>query len=198
MVLGRPECLFLTKQGFLALGVNEWSLPGHQSSGRMTDAVGRSSFSLSSYGFVGVPARNAPACTGFLPTRPGVPLCSLFGALVVGSDSRIDSEAGAAMLHGLSGGEDLCEVEVVRKGEGAGFEPMTCSGGVLCFRARRRCCTEAMSEVGCNSSPGLFGSLLFITSFSVNNVYSLISALQWYSDAQNLEYSSTTSSSVVL
>jgi hypothetical protein len=51
--------LFLAKQGFLALGVNEWSLPGHQSSGRMTDAVGRSSFSLSSYGFVGVPARNA-------------------------------------------------------------------------------------------------------------------------------------------
>ena len=44
-----------------------------------------------------------------------------------------------------------------------------------------------MSEVGCNSSPGLFGSLLFITSFSVNNVYSLISALQWYSDAQNLQ-----------
>ena len=48
------------EQGFLALGVNEWSLPGHRSSGRMTDAVGRrSSFSLSSYGFVGVPARNA-------------------------------------------------------------------------------------------------------------------------------------------
>ena len=45
--------------GFLALGLNEWSLPGHRSSGRMTDAVGRSSFSLSSYGFVGVPAQNA-------------------------------------------------------------------------------------------------------------------------------------------
>ena len=91
------------------------------------------------------------------------------------------------------GGEDLCEVEVVRKGEGAGFEPMTHSGGVLCFRARRRCCTEAMSEVGCNSSPGLFGSLLFITSFSVNNVrvYSLISALQWYSDAQNHSFKTT-------
>ena len=53
------------------------------------DAVGRRSFSLSSYGFVSVPARNAPACTGFLPTRPGVPLCSLFGSLVlVGPDSR--------------------------------------------------------------------------------------------------------------
>ena len=56
--------MFLAKQGFLALGVlvNEWSLPGHRSSGRMTDAVGRSSFSLSSYqsyGFVSVPARNA-------------------------------------------------------------------------------------------------------------------------------------------
>eukprot|EP01044_Picomonas_judraskeda_P013649 COSAG03_NODE_2083_length_3148_cov_2.934405_6_plen_83_part_01 len=63
-----------------------------------------------------------------------------------------------------SGGEDLYKVEVVRKGEGAGFEPMTRSGGVLCFRASRRCCTEAVSEVGCNSSPGLFGSLLFITS----------------------------------
>ena len=59
MQLVPVECLFLAKQGFLALGVNEWSLPGHRSSGRMTDAVGRSSFSLSSYGFVGVPARNA-------------------------------------------------------------------------------------------------------------------------------------------
>ena len=44
----------------MALGLNEWSLPGHQSSDRMSVAVGRGSFVfLSSYGFVGVPARNA-------------------------------------------------------------------------------------------------------------------------------------------
>jgi len=52
-------------------------------------------------------------------------------------------------------------VKIVRKGVGAGFEPMTCSGGVLRFRASRQCCTEAMSEVSFNSSPRLFGSLLF-------------------------------------
>ena len=65
-------------------------------------------------------------------------------------------------------------VKIVRKGEGAGFEPMTCSGGVLRFRASRQCCTEAMSEVSFNSSPRLFGSLLFITWFGVGNVCSLI------------------------
>ena len=46
------------------------------------------------------------------------------------------------------------------EGGGAGFEPMTCSGGVLRFRASRQYCTEAMSEVGCNSSPILLGKLL--------------------------------------
>ena len=46
----------------------------------------------------------------------------------------------------------LC-IEVVWKGGGAGFEPMTCSVEVLRFRASHQCCTEAMSEVGCNSSP---------------------------------------------
>jgi hypothetical protein len=70
----------------------------------------------------------------------------------------------------------LCIVKIVRKGVGAGFEPMTCSGGVLRFRARCQCCTEAMSEVSFNSSPRLlaFGSLLFITWFGVGNVCSLI------------------------
>ena len=66
---------------------------------------------------------------------------------------------------------------------GAGFEPMTCSGGVLRFRARCQYCTEAKSEVICNPSPELFGSLLFTTMFGVDNVYSLITALRWYSDA---------------
>eukprot|EP01043_Picozoa_sp_COSAG02_P006791 COSAG02_NODE_197_length_29578_cov_9.718647_11_plen_141_part_00 len=64
----------------------------------------------------------------------------------------------------------LCEVEIVRKGGGAGFEPMTCSGGVLRFRARCQYCTEAKSEVICNPSPELFGSLLFTTKFGVDNV----------------------------
>ena len=73
-------------------------------------------------------------------------------------------------------------VKIVRKGEGAGFEPMTCSGGALCLRASHQSCTEAKSEVSRNSSPRLFGSVLFSTSFGVDNVlvYSLISALQWY------------------
>ena len=53
--------------------------------------------------------------------------------------------------------------EVVWKGGGAGFEPMTCSVEVLRFRASHQCCTEAMSEVGCNSSPILLGKLLDIT-----------------------------------
>ena len=55
----------------------------------------------------------------------------------------------------------LC-IEVVWKGGGAGFEPMTCSVEVLRFRASHQCCTEAMSEVGCNSSPILLGKLLDI------------------------------------
>lgn len=71
----------------------------------------------------------------------------------------------------------LCEVEIVRKGGGAGFEPMACSGGVLRFRARCQYCTEAKSEVNFNPSPELFGSLLFTTKFGVHNVYSLITAL---------------------
>ena len=53
-------------------------------------------------------------------------------------------------------------IEVVWKGGGAGFEPMTCSVEVLRFRASHQCCTEAMSEVGCNSSPILLGKLLDI------------------------------------
>ena len=65
-------------------------------------------------------------------------------------------------------------VKIVRKGVGAGFEPMTCSRGVLRFRASRQCCTEAMSEVSFNSSPRLFGSLLFYYLVGVGNVYSLI------------------------
>eukprot|EP01048_Picozoa_sp_COSAG05_P016217 COSAG05_NODE_2061_length_3624_cov_5.109787_2_plen_220_part_00 len=56
----------------------------------------------------------------------------------------------------------LCR-EVVWKGGGAGFEPMTCSVEVLRFRASHQCCTEATSEVGCNSSPILLGKLLDIT-----------------------------------
>ena len=70
--------------------------------------------------------------------------------------------------------EVLYIVKIVRKGVGAGFEPMTCSGGVLRFRASRQCCTEAMSEVSFNSSPRLFGSLLFYYLVGVDNVYSLI------------------------
>jgi hypothetical protein len=46
-----------------------------------------------------------------------------------------------------------------RKGGGADFEPMTCSGGVLCYRASHLCCTEATSELNCNPSPRLFGSV---------------------------------------
>ena len=70
------------------------------------------------------------------------------------------------------------------EGGGAGFEPMTCSVEVLRFRASHQCCTEAMSEVGCNSSPILLGKLLdIIKSYCVSNEISLISALQWYSDA---------------
>ena len=65
-------------------------------------------------------------------------------------------------------------MKIVRKGVGAGFEPMTCSGGVLRFRASRQCCTEAMSEVSFNSSPRLFGSLLFYYLVGVDNVCSLI------------------------
>ena len=77
-------------------------------------------------------------------------------------------EPAVVMTIRWSGVEVLYIVEIVRKGEGAGFEPMTCSKGVLCFRARRQCCTEAMSKVSCNSSPELFGSLLFTTSFGVD------------------------------
>ena len=164
--------------------MNDSGLHGCIPSGQLPDAVDRS-LSLPRTGFVSVPARNAPACSGFLPTRPGVPLCSLFGSLVlVGPDSRFGfDEPAAVMTIRWSGVEVLYIVEIVRKGEGAGFEPMTCSKGVLCFRASRQCCTEAMSEVSCNSSPRLFGSLLSITSIGVDNVLSLISALQWYSDA---------------
>ena len=50
--VGKTEWLFQEKQGFLALGLNERSLPGHQSSDRMSGAVGRSFISLSSYGLV--------------------------------------------------------------------------------------------------------------------------------------------------
>ena len=70
--------------------------------------------------------------------------------------------------------EVLYIVKIVRKGVGAGFEPMTCSGGVLRFRASRQCCTEALSEVSFNSSPRLFGSLLFYYLIGVGNVCSLI------------------------
>ncbi len=81
--------------------------------------------------------------SGFLPTRPGVPLCSLFGSLVlVGPDSRFGfRRTRSRWKDRCRSGVCLCEVKIVRKGGGAGFEPMTCSGGVLRFRARCQSCT---------------------------------------------------------
>ena len=71
----------------------------------------------------------------------------------------------AVCQHGTIGVQELgirLDLTVVWKGGGAGFEPMTCSVEVLRFRASHQCCTEAMSEVGCNSSPILLGKLLDI------------------------------------
>ena len=81
-----------------------------------------------------------------LPCSLGPTRGLVFDEPAVGSSDRCRS------------GVVLYIVKIVRKGEGAGFEPMTCSGGVLRFRASRQCCTEAMSEVSFNSSPRLFGS----------------------------------------
>ena len=46
----------------------------------------------------------------------------------------------------------------------------------LCFRAGRRCCTEALSDVSINPSPTLLGKLLDITVYLCIYYISLISA----------------------
>ena len=136
-------------------------------------------------GLLVFPPGTLPPVQAFCPPDPAF-LCVL---CLVPSRSwgptrgLVFDEPAAGWRDGCRSGENLYIVKIVRKGGGAGFEPMTCSGGVLCFRAIRQCCTEAMSEVSCNSSPRLFGSVMFITSFGVNNVSSLVTALQWYSDA---------------
>ena len=151
--------MILSNQRFSALGMNMHvkSLGRSMALPACSAAVVRG-FPLSSYGSVSVPARNAPACSAFCPPFPAFLCCSVL-VLSYGSYSC----SGGVNLAGMwwrSVGV-LC-VEVVWKGGGAGFEPMACSVEVLRFRASHQCCTEAMSEVGCNSSPILLGKLLDI------------------------------------
>ena len=134
-----------------------------------------------------LPLGTLPPVQAFCPPVPAflcvlclVPSCS-WGP----TRGLVFDEPAAGGRDRCRSGVCLCEVEIVGKGGGAGFEPMTCSGGVLRFRARCQYCTEAKSEVISNPSPELFGSLLFTTKFGVDNVYSLITALRWYSERKS-------------
>ena len=116
-------------------------------------AVGRG-FPLSSYGFVSVPARNAPAQnaparSAFCPPFPAL-LCVLwlvssYGTNSVFGGSTFQEQWWRFNLYLISvsrlvgGGCWLRAYDVQRRG--------------LCIRASHQYCTEAMSEVGCNSSP---------------------------------------------
>ena len=174
--------MFPLKQGFSALGLNISDLLGRRTSGRcpghrlyrMQSDAGP--FPSPHTGLLVFPLGTLPPVQAFCPPVPAflcvlclVPSCSwgptrglVFDEPAVGSSDRCRS------------GVVLYIVKIVRKGVGAGFEPMTCNRGVLRFRASRQCCTEAMSEVSFNSSPRLFGSLLFYYLVGVGNVCSLI------------------------
>ena len=177
------KCLFLSKQGFLALGEDYLELLGRQSSGRFYRCRMQSAaapFLSPRTGLLVFPLGTLPPVQAFCPPVPAflcvlclVPSCS-WGP----TRGLVFDEPAAGGRDRCRSGVCLCEVEIVGKGGGAGFEPMTCSGGVLRFRARCQYCTEAKSEVICNPSPELFGSLLFTTKFGVDNVYSLITALR--------------------
>jgi hypothetical protein len=125
----------------------------------------------SSYGFVGVPARNAPACSAFCPPFPAF-LCVLWLVLSL----RTGSICG-----GKSAGSVVEVIYFVKRN--SGVEGWGCWLWVsdvqqwwLCFRAGRRCCTEALSDVGINPSPILLGKLLGITVYLCIYYISLISA----------------------
>ena len=103
---------------------------------------------LSSSGFVSVPVRSAPALTAFCPPVPAL-LCVLWLVSSYGTDSvfggstiqeqwwRFSLYLSVSSLVG--GGCWLRAYDVQRRG--------------LCIRASHQYCTEAMSKVGCNSSP---------------------------------------------
>ena len=113
------------------------------------------SLSFSSYGFVGVPARNAPACSAFCPPFPAF-LCVLWLVLSL----RTGSICG-----GKSAGPVVEVIHFVKRNsgvEGWGCWLWACDvqRWWLCSRANRRCCTEALSNVGINPSPTLLGKTI--------------------------------------
>ena len=144
-------------------------LLGRQSSGRFYRCRMQSAaapFLSPRTGLLVFPLGTLPPVQAFCPPVPAflcvlclVPSCS-WGP----TRGLVFDEPAAGGRDRCRSGVCLCEVEIVGKGGGAGFEPMTCSGGVLRFRARCQYCTEAKSEVICNPSPELFGSLLFTTT----------------------------------
>ena len=104
----------------------------------------------SSSGFVSVPVRSAPAWTAFCPPIPAL-LCVLWLVSSYGTDSVLGGSTSQEQWWRFSlylsvsslvgGGCWLRAYDVQRRG--------------LCIRASHQYCTEAMSKVGCNSSPKL-------------------------------------------
>ena len=125
---------------------------------------------LSSSGFVSVPSRSAPAWTAFCPPIPAL-LCVLwlvssYGASSVFRGSTIQEQWWRLHLSVSSlvgGGCWLRAYDVRRRG--------------LCIRASHRYCTEALSKVGCNSSPILTWKSISNYEVLCYNEYSLITAI---------------------
>ena len=137
-------------------------------------------FPLSSYGLVSVPARNAPACSAFCPPFPAF-LCVSVLVLSYGDYSGSGGVNLAGMWWRSVG---FWYREVVWKGGGAGFEPMTCSVEVCCVfepvaNAVLRQCLKSVAT----HHPFYSENYWILLSYCVSNENSLISALQWYSDA---------------
>ena len=103
---------------------------------------------LSSSGFVSVPYRSAPAWTAFCPPIPAL----LFVLLLVSSLGT------NSVLGGSTSWEQWWRFNLYLSvsslvGGGCWFRAYDVQWRGLCIRARHQYCTEAMSEVGCNSSP---------------------------------------------
>ena len=99
-------------------------------------------FPLSSYGFVSVPARNASLAGLCLRIRDKV------------TDAPVREQQGESAWNRMS-----AESEEENFQEVAGTPGVVVGGSAW---VPRQYCTEAMSEVGCNSSPILLGKLLDI------------------------------------
>ena len=112
----------------------------------------------SSYGFVGVPARNAPACSAFCPPFPAF-LCVLWLVLSLRTGSTCGGKFAGPVVEVIYFVKRNSGV----KGWGCWLWVRDVQWWRLCFRASRRCCTEALSDVSINPSPILLEKLLGIT-----------------------------------